>query len=112
MKTRTAKVRFVVDNAKDQLKPGMYANIDLKIPLGKRLVVSKNAVLITGERAVVFIYHGDGKIEWRNVTLGVRAGDLIEVVQGIKEGDNIITSANFLIDSESQLKAAMGGMQH
>lgn len=112
MKTRTAKVRFVVDNTKDQLKPGMYANIDLKIPLGKRLVVSKNAVLITGERAVVFIYHGNGKIEWRNVTLGVRAGDLIEVIQGIKEGDNIITSANFLIDSESQLKAAMGGMQH
>ncbi|KTD21228.1 Chemiosmotic efflux system B protein B [Legionella londiniensis] len=111
-KTRTAKVRFVVDNTKDQLKPGMYANIDLKIPLGKRLVVSKNAVLITGERAVVFIYHGNGKIEWRDVTLGVRAGDLLEIVKGVKEGDQIITSANFLIDSESQLKAAMGGMQH
>ncbi|HAT1770879.1 TPA: efflux RND transporter periplasmic adaptor subunit [Legionella pneumophila] len=112
MKTRTVKVRFVVDNSKDQLKPGMYANIELKIPLGRRLVVPKNAVLITGERAVVFIYHGDGKIEWRNVILGVRSGDLLEIVQGIKEGDNIITSANFLIDSESQLKAAMGGMQH
>lgn len=110
--TRAAKVRFVVDNTTDQLKPGMYANVELKIPLGKRLVVSKNAVLITGERAVIFIYHGDGKIEWRDVTLGVHAGDLIEIVQGIKEGDNVITSANFLIDSESQLKSSMGGMQH
>ncbi|AAU27105.1 TPA: efflux RND transporter periplasmic adaptor subunit [Legionella pneumophila] len=112
MKTRTAKVRFEVDNQKEQLKPGMYVNLELKIPLGKRLVVPKNAVLLTGERAVVFIYHGNGKIEWRDVTLGVRAGDLLEIVKGVKEGDQIITSANFLIDSESQLKAAMGGMQH
>ncbi|HBD9275138.1 TPA: efflux RND transporter periplasmic adaptor subunit [Legionella pneumophila] len=111
-KTRTIKVRFEIDNTNDQLKPGMYVDLELKIPLGKRLVVSKDAVLLTGERAVVFIYHGDGKIEWRNVKLGMRAGNLIEVVQGINEGDNIITSANFLIDSESQLKAAMGGMQH
>ncbi|AOU27891.1 TPA: efflux RND transporter periplasmic adaptor subunit [Legionella pneumophila] len=112
MKTRTAKVRFEVDNQKEQLKPGMYVNLELKIPLGKRLVVPKNAVLLTGERAVVFIYHGNGKIEWWDVTLGVRAGDLLEIVKGVKEGDQIITSANFLIDSESQLKAAMGGMQH
>ncbi|HEM7300803.1 TPA: efflux RND transporter periplasmic adaptor subunit, partial [Legionella pneumophila] len=96
----------------EQLKPGMYVNLELKVPLGERLVVPKNAVLLTGERAVVFIYHGNGKIEWRDVTLGVRAGDLLEIIKGVKEGDQIITSANFLIDSESQLKAAMGGMQH
>lgn len=112
IQTRTVKVRFDIDNQKGKLKPGMYVNLELKIPLGKGLVVSKNAVLLTGERAVVFIYHGDGKIEWRNVTLGARAGELIQVTQGIKEGEKIITSANFLIDSESQLKAAMGGMQH
>jgi len=112
MKTRTIKVRFEVDNPNEQLKPGMYVNLELKIPLGKLLVVNKNAVLLTGERAVVFIYHGDGKIEWRDVTLGARAGDLIEIKQGVKEGEQVITSANFLIDSESQLKAAMGGMQH
>lgn len=110
--TRTVKVRFDIDNQKDQLKPGMYVNLELKIPLGERLAVSKNAVLVTGERSVVFIYHDDGKIEWRNVKLGVRAGDLIEITQGINEGERIITSANFLIDSESQLKDAMGGMQH
>lgn len=111
-KTRTAKVRFEIDNQKDQLKPGMYANLELKIPLGERLAVQRGAVLLTGERAVMFIYHGDGKIEWRNVKTGVSAGDLIEITHGIKAGEKIITSANFLIDSESQLKAAMGGMQH
>jgi Cu(I)/Ag(I) efflux system membrane fusion protein len=111
-KTRTAKIRFEIDNQKDQLKPGMFANLELKIPLGERLVVPRDAILLTGERAVMFIYHGDGKIEWRNVKTGVSAGDLIEITHGIKVGEKIITSANFLIDSESQLKAAMGGMQH
>jgi Cu(I)/Ag(I) efflux system membrane fusion protein len=112
MQTRTVKVRFELDNQEDQFKPGMYVNLELKIPLGKRLVVPRDAILLTGERAVMFIYHGEGKIEWRDVKLGVRAGNLVEVVQGVREGDQIITSANFLIDSESQLKAAMGGMQH
>lgn len=110
--TRTVKVRFQIDNQSEKFKPGMYANIELKIPLGKHLVVPKDAILLTGERAVVFIYHGDGKIEWRNVTLGVRAGNIIEIKKGIQEGEQVITSANFLIDSESQLKAAMGGMKH
>lgn len=110
--TRTVKVRFQVDNVKDELRPGMYVNLELKIPLGKRLVVPKDAILLTGERAVIFINHGGGKIEWRDVKLGVRSGNLVEVTEGIREGDQIITSANFLIDSESQLKAAMGGMQH
>lgn len=90
----------------------MYVNLELKIPLGERLVVPKDAILLTGERAVIFIHHGGGKIEWRDVKLGVRSGNLVEVTEGIREGDQIITSANFLIDSESQLKAAMGGMQH
>jgi len=110
--TRTVKVRFEINNQKGQLKPGMYVNLELKIPLGKRLVVPKDAILLTGERAVIFIYHGAGKIEWRDVKLGANAGNLTEVAQGINEGDQVITSANFLIDSESQLKAAMGGMQH
>ena len=110
--TRTVKVRFQVDNKKDELKPGMYVNLELKIPLGERLVVPKDAILLTGERAVIFINHGGGKIEWRDVKLGVRSENLVEITEGIREGDQVITSANFLIDSESQLKAAMGGMQH
>ncbi|MBA2655306.1 MAG: efflux RND transporter periplasmic adaptor subunit [Gammaproteobacteria bacterium] len=112
MQTRTVRVRFETENRDNQLKPGMYSNVELKIPLGNRLVVPKDAIIITGERAIVFIYHGNGKLEWRTVKLGVRSGDNIEILQGIKVGEVIITSANFLIDSESQLKAAMGGMQH
>jgi Cu(I)/Ag(I) efflux system membrane fusion protein len=110
--TRTVKVRFEVTNPHGQLKPGMYSNVELKIPLGKHLVVPQNAILLTGERAVIFIYLGNGKIEWRNVKLGIRSGDWVEILAGVKEGEQVITSANFLLDAESQLKGAMGGMQH
>ncbi len=109
--TRTAKVRFELANPGERLKPDMYANVELKIPLGTRLAIPRDAVLESGERQVIFIHHGGGKLEWRNVKLGVQAGDWVEVVEGLKEGDHIVTSANFLIDSESQLKAAVGGMQ-
>lgn len=109
-KTRTAKVRFELDNPGERLKPDMYANVELKIPLGVRLAIPRDAVLESGERQIIFIHHGGGKLEWRTVKLGVRAGDWVEVLEGLKEGDHVVTSANFLIDSESQLKAAVGGM--
>lgn len=108
--TRTAKVRFELENPGERLKPDMYANVELKIPLGTRLAIPRDAILESGERQVIFIHHGGGKLEWRNVKLGVQAGDWVEVAEGLKEGDHIVTSANFLIDSESQLKAAVGGM--
>lgn len=108
--TRTAKVRFEVNNPEGRLKPGMYANVELTIPFGNRLAIPRDAVLETGERQVVFIHHGGGTLEWRNVTLGVQAGDWVEVIENIKEGDHIVTSANFLIDSESQLRSAVRGM--
>jgi Cu(I)/Ag(I) efflux system membrane fusion protein len=109
--TRTAKVRFELDNPSETLKPDMYANVELAIPLGTRLAIPRDAVLESGERQVIFIHHGGGKLEWRNVKLGAKAGDWVEVLEGLKEGDHIVTSANFLIDSESQLKAAVGAMQ-
>ncbi|WP_455244093.1 efflux RND transporter periplasmic adaptor subunit [Petrachloros mirabilis] len=109
-KTRTAKVRFELDNPGEKLKPDMYANVELKIPLGTRLVVPRDAILESGERQLLFIHHGGGQLEWRNVKLGARAGDLVEVKEGLKEGEHVVTGANFLIDSESQLKAAVGGM--
>ena len=109
--TRTAKVRFELDNPGQKLKPDMYANVELKIPLGTRLVIPRDAVLESGERQVIFIHHGGGKLEWRNVKLGAQAGDWVEVLEGLQEGDHIVTSANFLIDSESQLKSAVGGMR-
>lgn len=113
--TRTAKVRFQVDNPGEKLKPGMYANVELTIPLGRRLAIPRDAVLETGERQMVFIHHGGGKLEWRDAKLGVQAGEWVEVLEGVKKGDHIVTSANFLIDSESQLKSAvrgMAGMKH
>lgn len=108
--TRTAKVRFELDNPKELLKPGMYANVELAVPLGTRLAVSKDAVLESGERQIIFIHHGGGRLEWRNVKIGLRGGDWVEIVEGLQEGEHIVTSANFLLDSESQLKAAVGGM--
>ena len=113
--TRTAKVRFEVNNPGEKLKPGMYANVELTIPLGRRLAIPRDAVLETGERQMVFIHHGGGTLEWRDAKLGVQAGEWVEVLEGVKEGDHIVTSANFLIDSESQLKSAvrgMAGMKH
>jgi len=109
-KTRTVKVRFELDNPGEKLKPDMYANVELKIPLGTRLAIPRDAVLESGERQVIFIHHGGGQLEWRTVKLGAKAGDWVEVLEGLKEGDHIVTSANFLIDSESQLKAAVSGM--
>lgn len=113
--TRTAKVRFKLANPEEKLKPDMYANVELKVPLGMRLAVPKDAVLETGERKILFIHHGGGRLEWRNVTTGLRAEDWVEVTSGLSEGEHVVTSATFLIDSESQLKAAvdgMAGMQH
>ncbi len=113
--TRTAKVRFEVENPKEKLKPGMYANMELTIPFGNRLAIPRDAVLETGERQVIFIHHGGGKLEWRSVKLGVQTGEWVEVLEGVEEGEHIVTSANFLIDSESQLKSAvrgMAGMKH
>ncbi|MDF2971818.1 MAG: cebB [Microvirga sp.] len=110
--TRTATVRFELDNPSGRLKPGMFMNLEIKVPLGTRLVVPKDAVLESGERQLIFVHHGGGRLEWRRVTLGIRGDDWIEILDGVQVGDHVITSPNFLLDSESQLKAAMGGMKH
>jgi len=109
-KTRTARVRFELDNPGEKLKPDMYANVEITVPLGTRLVIPRDAVLESGERQLLFIHHGGGQLEWRNVKLGAKAGDWLEVLEGLKEGEHVVTGANFLIDSESQLKAAVSGM--
>jgi Cu(I)/Ag(I) efflux system membrane fusion protein len=108
--TRTAKVRFELDNPGERLKPGMYTNLELKIPLGVRLAVSKDAILESGERQIIFIHLGGGRLEWRNAKTGLRSGNWVEILEGVQEGEHVVTSANFLIDSESQLKSAVGGM--
>ncbi len=107
-KTRTVKVRFEFMNQDTELKPGMYANVELKVPLGERLSVSEDSVIDTGERKIVFIAMGDGYFEPREVKVGRKAEGYYEVLDGVKEGERAVRSATFLIDSESRLKAALG----
>lgn len=109
--TRMAKVCFELDNPAELLKPGMYATVELRIPLGTRLAVPKEAIIESGEQQLICIHRGGGTLEWRTVRLGIRAGDWIEVTEGLQAGEHVVTSANCLIDSESRLQAAVGGMQ-
>lgn len=108
MTTRTVRVRLVFPNPRLALKPGMFGNVRLRVPLGRQLAVPYGAVFQSGTRQVVFVDHGDGYLEPREVELGPRAGDEFAVRKGLKTGDRVVTSANFLIDSESQLQAALG----
>ena len=108
METRTAKVRIVFPNPHLELKPGMFVNVSLKVPMGKQLVVPASAALQSGTRQIVFVDRGDGYLEPREVQLDGRTGDDFVVLKGLKEGEKVVTSANFLIDSESQLQAALG----
>ena len=108
MNTRTANVRIVFSNPGLLLKPGMFVNVDLKIPMGRQLVIPASGVLQSGTRQIVFVDRGDGYLEPRDVQLGARVEDNFEVLKGLKAGERIVTSANFLIDSESQLQAALG----
>jgi RND family efflux transporter MFP subunit len=106
--TRTVKVRLVFHNASLELTPGMFVNVDLKVWLGRHLAVPASAVFHTGTSDIVFIDQGGGYLVPRTVTLGPRAGDDYAVLRGLKAGQTVVTSANFLIDSESQLQAAIG----
>ena len=106
--TRTVRVRLVIANRNLKLKPGMFVNVDLKSPLGRRLVVPASAVFQTGTRQLVFLDQGDSRLDPKEVLLGPRAGDEYVVLEGLKAHQKIVTSADFLIDSESQLQAAAG----
>jgi Cu(I)/Ag(I) efflux system membrane fusion protein/cobalt-zinc-cadmium efflux system membrane fusion protein len=108
MTTRTARVRLVFSNPDLTLKPGMFVNVVLQVSLGSQLVVPVNGVLQSGTRQIVFVDRGGGYLEPREVQLGLQAGDKYIVVKGLKAGERIVTSANFLVDSESQLQAALG----
>jgi Cu(I)/Ag(I) efflux system membrane fusion protein/cobalt-zinc-cadmium efflux system membrane fusion protein len=108
MTTRTSRVRMVFANPKLTLTPGMFVNVNLEVPLGKQLVIPASGVLQSGTRQIVFVDRGAGYLEPRQVQLGERAGEEYIVLGGLKAGERVVTSANFLVDSESQLQAAMG----
>ena len=105
--TRTLTVRLEFPNPKSILKPGMYAQVRLHVSRRTAMVVSINAVLRTGERDVVFVSHGQGRMEARRIEVGGRFGDFYEVRRGLKLGEEVVAAANFLIDAESQVQGAV-----
>lgn len=108
MTTRTVRVRLAIANPHLKLKPGMFVNVDLKTNLGRQLVVPASAVLQSGSRQLVFLNHGNGSLEPKEISVGPRVGDQFVVLKGLEPHQSIVTSANFLIDSESQLQSAAG----
>lgn len=106
--TRTVRVRLAIANASLKLKPGMFVNVDLRTNLGRQLVVPASAVFQSGTRQLVFLNHGNGSLEPKEVAVGPRVGDDFVILKGLEPHQSIVTSANFLIDSESQLQAAAG----
>lgn len=104
--TRTARVRLVFANPAVTLKPGMYVNVQIAMPLGRQLVVPASAVLQSGERAIAFVDHGQGSLEPRTIVIGPQVNDSVVVVSGLKAGERVVSSANFLVDSEAQLQTA------
>src|SRR5438034_560365 len=110
-KTRTAKVRLDLDNAGGLLRPDMYAEVILQEPVGMAVAVPDSAVLQTGTRSIAFVDRGNGQFEPREVRTGVKANGYYEIKSGISAGETVAVDANFLIDSESRLKAALSGMK-
>jgi Cu(I)/Ag(I) efflux system membrane fusion protein len=110
--TRTVKVRLAMENPGLMLKPEMYANIEISASSGSRLTIPAEAVLDTGMRQIVYVEKKPGVYEMREVRLGVRGETSVEVLSGVKKGERVVTSGNFLIDSESQLRAGPGGGGH
>ena len=102
--TRTMKVRFSIPNPRGNLRPQMFADVELVVDLGRRLAVPDEAVIDTGLRKIVYIDKGDGIFEPREVVTGAKADKMVEIRSGLKAGDPVASSANFLVDSEAKLK--------
>ena len=109
--TRTVRIRVVVPNRDLRLKPGMYATIRITgTERGNVLTVPRAAVLSTGERSIVFVREANGQLAPREVSLGTSSDDRIEVLRGLVAGETVVASATFLVDAESNLGKALGGM--
>jgi RND family efflux transporter MFP subunit len=108
--TRTLKVRLQFPNPDNKLKPEMYASVSIFVDYGRQLAVPESAVLDSGTQQIVFIAQENGHFEPRSIQLGAKVNDRFIVVSGLTPGEKVVTSGNFLIDSESQLKAALTSM--
>jgi Cu(I)/Ag(I) efflux system membrane fusion protein len=105
--TRTVRARALIENTEGLLRADMYLDVQILVPLGMRLCVPAEAVLESGENTLAFVVSGDGEIDPRAVSIGQRGDDDVEVLSGLAEGESVVTSANFLIDSESRLRSAL-----
>jgi RND family efflux transporter MFP subunit len=109
--TRTARVRVALPNPRGDLKPGMFADARLAVPLGERLSVPRSAVIDTGTRQVVYVETAPGTFTPRDVKLGSAAGDRREVLEGLREGEKVVAAANFFVDSQAQLAGGGSSIQ-
>lgn len=105
--TRTAKVRAQVRNQKGLLRPQMTVQAVIKIPIEKTITIPPDAIIHTGKRQIVFVAQGEGHFEPREVKVGAEGDNYIEILEGLKAGEKVVTRANFLLDSESRFKAAI-----
>ena len=109
-KTRTAKVRLAFPNPTGELRPEMYGEVTLQAPARQGLRIPADAVIDSGTRKVVFLALAEGKFQPREVKLGAAGPDFVEVLSGLEAGDQVVTRANFLVDSESRLRASLSAM--
>jgi Cu(I)/Ag(I) efflux system membrane fusion protein len=109
-KTRTVKVRLDFANPKEELRPEMFAQVTIQGSPRDALVVPDDSVLDSGTRKIVFVAEGEGKLSPREIVVGDHAGGVYEVTAGLAEGQTVARGANFLVDSESRLKAALSAM--
>lgn len=107
--TRTNQARVEVLNPGNKLKPEMFVKASIKVSLGENLAIPETAVLDTGVRKIVYLSRDGGMLEARDIKTGLKVDDYYEVIDGLEEGDIVVTSGNFLIDSESRLKSAAAG---
>ena len=104
---RTGRVRLDIQNPELKLKPDMYVDVSLEMDMGKSLVVPVSAIIPTGKRNIAFVDKGEGKLEPRFLELGGKYGNVYAVKSGLKEGERVVASANFLIDAESKIQGAL-----
>ena len=110
--TRTLQVRLEVPTPNQELRPGTFVTVEFHRGLGSRLTVPIDAVLDSGAHQRVFVARGNGVFEPRSVTVGARSGDYAVILSGLRAGEAVVTRANFLIDSESNLRESVEGMEH
>ncbi len=107
--TRTLRVRIELPNKDLALRPGMYGDVRIRSDATEGIFVPFEAVVDTGEAKYLFLAQAKGRFEPRRVKLGARAGDKVQILDGIADGDEVVTTANFLLDSESRLRATIQG---